>query len=335
MFYGLIGWLVRHNWRNPKHLVKSMLLIPRALDIFFDLSANPPDVIHLFWGHYPAIVGYLAYKYFPRSILSLFVGAYDLRTRYQGTASVARVADVIWTHAQANVPTIESMRVPPQRVRVVYRGIDLEHFHAEADSRVPHRILTAGHLIAVKAMEDVIATFTRIRNHWPSASLVILGDGPDQDRLKVLAHESPTRASILFRGHVSHDEVAIEMARADVFLLMSKVERLPNVVKEAMASDCVCIVTDTPGIEELIEDGVSGFIVPQGGIEQATRRIHEVFRDPNAARDMRAAARRQVTERFDVRNCMLAYLHHWRHLIAEKRESMTASVAATPGLDET
>ena len=83
-----------------------------------------------------------------------------------------------------------------------------------------------------------------------------------------------------------------------------------------MASGCVCVVTRTPGIDELIEDGVSGVVVEPGAIAEAARRIDELFTDPDGARDMAARAERHVRMHFDVERSMATYREVWEGLIA-------------------
>jgi glycosyltransferase involved in cell wall biosynthesis len=336
VLFELLAWLVRHNCRKPKHLVKSLLLMPRALDIFFDLSANPPDVVHLFWGHYPAIVGHLIQRHLPRVVLSIFLGAYDLLRGFPGSAQVARGADVVWTHARVNVPEILRFGAEPDRIRIAYRGIDVSRFQPHSARKIPQRIVTAGRLSAAKGMAEVLTIFRRVHERWPDASLIVLGDGPDRDRLQSAANSDTAREAVRFRGHVSHDTVAREMAQAEIFLFMSKqkTERLPNVVKEAMSCGCICIVTKTPGVDELVSDGVSGFVIPQGDIETAVQRISEVFRNPRATHAMQATARKHVMERFDVVASMRTYHQHWLRLVAEKRDGHTSCPAATHGAGE-
>ena len=68
--FRLLMWLGRLLWRQPRDLARSLVLSPRALDVLAAMKADPPDVIHLFWGHYPAIVGYLVRHDLPDVVLS-------------------------------------------------------------------------------------------------------------------------------------------------------------------------------------------------------------------------------------------------------------------------
>ena len=311
---GLVAWLLRMNWRSPVHLLKSVVFLPRSLDLLASVRARRPDVVHLFWGHYPAIVGYLVRRYHPEVVLSMFLGAHDLRVGYPGSAAVARTADVVWTHAKANVPAIERLGVPPGQVRLAYRGIDLEAFSGRAHLKVAHRLVTAGRLDRAKAVDDVLRVFATLVRRWPSASLVILGDGPERSRLVRLAASLGITGAVRFQGHVSPARLRDEMGAAQVLVLMSVTECLPNVVKEAMASRCVCVVSATVGIEELVEDGKNGFVVKQGDIADAARCIDHVFQHPDEAAATASAARGRIVANFDVRRSMEAYRERWREL---------------------
>jgi glycosyltransferase involved in cell wall biosynthesis len=316
----LAVWILRLNWKNPRDLLKSFILVPRSLDVLFLLQRAEPDVVHIFWGHYPAIVGYLVRRHLPRSVLSMFLGAYDLRSRYPGTSPVARASQVVWTHAQSNVPTIESLGVPRDRIHVVYRGIDVMASPHGATHRVARRVVTAGRLNRAKAMDRVLVAFSRIRQEWPDASLVVLGDGPERPHLVALAKQLGVMPAVTFRGFVSQDDLRHELATAEVFLFLSRIECLPNVVKEAMVSGCVCVVSKTPGIDELVEDTVTGFLVDQDDVEQAARRVAHVFQHPDQVAGLTAAAHRHVAAKFDVTQSMRNYRDAWAELLAARRQ---------------
>lgn len=310
----LLAWIWRHCARSPRHFLKSLVLVPRALDIFSSLRSAPPDVVHLFWGHYPAIVGYLVERYLPDVVLSMFLGAYDLGAPYPGSSEVAARANVVWTHARVNVPVIERLGVPPPRIRVAHRGIDLHEFAEPRGDKVPRRLVASGRLGAFKAMDQVIAILAALVPAWPDATLTILGDGPERRRLASLTRRLGVDRAVTFRGHLTHAQVQQEMAAAPVLVHMSTTERLPNVVKEAMASRCVCVVADTPGIRELIRDGHDGYVVAQGDIAGAALRIAEVFCQPAQRAAMGAAARARIVADFDVTQSIEGYRHCWSEL---------------------
>jgi colanic acid/amylovoran biosynthesis glycosyltransferase len=319
----LLAWLVRHNGRKPLHLLKSLVLSPRALDLFVQIEEERPEVVHLFWGHHPSMVAHLVQKELPDIVVSVFLGAFDLEMVYGGSFPVARRADVVWTHAKANVETLKRFGIERERIRVAYRGVDMNRFR---DANLPRdkikrRIVAAATLIRGKGMDDALRAFARVLEGWPDASLVILGDGPERKRLEALARSLDIGHAVSFLGHVSHDRVFAELARAEAFLLMSKKpsERLPNAVKEAVGCRCLCVTTQTRGIEELLVDKEHGFIVALGDVEGAAERIGRAFADSSLVETMTEAAYRHLERNFDLEGTMRTYLEHWQRLALQKQ----------------
>jgi glycosyltransferase involved in cell wall biosynthesis len=320
-FFRFVAWLVRKTWRTPSHLVRSLVLAPRAMDIMATIAADPPDIVHLFWGHYPVMVGYLVRRHVPGPRLSVFLGAYDLEWDYGGTAEIVRDADVVWTHARANLPDLIALGVAPERIHVVHRGVDLSPFRVRRPPKTPGRITCVGRLMAGKSFNDVIGAFAQIIRRAPHATLVIIGDGPEREALGALAHTLGVEHAITFAGHLPHAAVRAELASAEVFLYLSrsKTDRLPNVVKEAMASGCLCVVSRTAGIDELVEDGVHGFVVGYGDIAGAVERVDWAFRHPAEARTIAQAAEARVYREFDVDASMGEYRRQWEQLTSRDR----------------
>lgn len=310
----VVGWICRNSWQRPRHCLKSFALLPRCLDIFAAIRQQRPDVVHLFWGHYPSIVGYLVRRNLQGVIVSMFLGAYDLRLRYGASAALGRVADVVWTHAHANIPTIRQLGIPLDKVRVVHRGIDFDAL-LPVHEREPHRLITAGRLTREKAVDDCLAVLSTLRESWPSASLAVIGDGPQRPRLMAQSKALGLGAAVEFCGQLSSRQVRKKMAAGQIFVLMSVLECLPNVVKEAMASGCACVVAETTGIRELVVDGVTGFIVPPGDIAAAAARLQTLLADPALAARMGAAGRDRVRTQFNARHSMRAYQTHWEKLM--------------------
>jgi glycosyltransferase involved in cell wall biosynthesis len=247
----------------------------------------------------------------------VFLGAYDLVRDYGGRGTVARRAAVVWTHAEVNVPAIERLGVPRALIRVAYRGVDFGRFQSTGVVKVPRRIVSIGRLDAAKSMHDVLAVFLQVFARWPESTLHLVGDGPELPRLQALVHSAGIQHAVSFRGYVPHARVRHELDAAEVFLFMSRKEseRLPNVVKEAMACRCLCVVADSPGMQELLADGITGYIVPPGDVAAAARRIDDLFAGRTEAAPIVDAAFDDVRRRFDARRTMALYERCWGELM--------------------
>jgi len=310
----LVAWLVRSTWRRPSQMIRSLILVPVCLTIAREVEAGGFDAVHLFWGHYPAIVGRLLLRRRTRPAVSLFLGAYDLLLGFGPSREIACAADLVFTHSRANLGDIAALGVPPDRVRVVYRGLPTALAArldaGEEEARDAQRVLSVARLIPDKRVEKVLEVFASVVPAWYGASLVVLGDGPERPALERMARALGIERQVVFRGHVSRDEVVREMRRSSLLLMLSANERLPNVVKEAMAAGCIPVVARTPGIEELVAGGESGFIVEPDRLAEAGRCIEVIFRGEGIDA-MRAAGGAHVREHFDAAVSMRAYFEAW------------------------
>jgi glycosyltransferase involved in cell wall biosynthesis len=122
---------------------------------------------------------------------------------------------------------------------------------------------------------------------------------------------------VCFVGHVNQQEVFVHMAAAQVLLFLSQLpaERLPNAVKEAMLFRCACVVTQSKGIEELVKDGHTGYIVRKGDIETAVARINHIFAHPDRTSSMTDGAHAQIVTNFDVDVLTQERIQHWARLL--------------------
>lgn len=334
-----VRWLIGCSWRKPAQLTKALGLLPRAFAILRGLGETRPDVVHIAWGHYPALVGYLVQQHSPGTATSLSLAAYDLTAEFGGSIEVAQRADFVRTLAHCNVPDVVRFTgVSPQRVEVIYDGIDLARIEriASEQARVPRRISVASRLIASKRVDDAIAIFASLHRRWPESTLVVMGDGPERQRLEALCRDLGLAEAVEFLGHVSHERAIRQLARSEVTLLTSAKasERLPNAVKEGMACGCICVVSDSPGIAELVRHGLSGFVVPPGRAGEAEEAIEAVFSREVDVAAIADRARRHVRERFDLASSADRYVELWTATL-QARRGLVSAATEPPGLRET
>lgn len=321
----LMSTLVRTCRRQPLHLLKSLALVPRVLDIFKTVEAEQPDVVHIYWGHYPAMVGRLVQLRLPDVVCTMSLAAYDLELGYGVARAIAPKADQVRTLGSVNVPDIrETYNVPRDRIRVIHDGVDLDRFRdVNSKSKTLNRIATAGRLIESKGMDDVLRSFRRVADGLPGLTLTVMGDGPERQNLEELARRLDIAHAVTFLGHVSHDRVFDELSEAEVFLFMStkSSERLPNVVKEAIGCRCLCVASATPGIDELIKHGRSGWIVPQNDVVAAARHVQDALADPSRHiwSTMTRSAYENLQDNFSLAKSVDAYVEMWKSLKAQKQ----------------
>ena len=171
-------------------------------------------------------------------------------------------------------------------------------------------VLAAGRLTAQKGFDLLIAAFSRVAATYPEWILIILGDGQERPSLAAqIAHLELTNR-ILLPGF-SREPQAL-MRQADLFVLSSRYEGMPNALLEAMSVGCPSISFDCEsGPAELIDHGINGWLVPPEDVSRLATALELLMRDADLRLRLGAMARR-IEERYSVDRI----LGQWNSLIA-------------------
>jgi glycosyltransferase involved in cell wall biosynthesis len=178
-----------------------------------------------------------------------------------------------------------------------------------ADGRT-HTLLAVGRLVPAKGFDLLIEAFARVAQRHPGWRLEILGEGPWRETLAqaVAAHGLETR--IAMPGF--SPQVRQAMRRADLFVLSSRFEGLPNALLEAMAEGTACVSFDcTAGPRELITHGGNGWLVPPEDVDGLAAALDTLMRD-DALRACLATRAREVCNLYSVGEI----LRQWDMLLA-------------------
>jgi glycosyltransferase involved in cell wall biosynthesis len=190
------------------------------------------------------------------------------------------------------------------KIKIIHCGVDPALYDRPAGPPLPARrddeirLVFVGRLAPVKGLRVLLAALAQLRDDLPNLHLVLVGDGPDRKTLEAAA--APLGDRVTFTGYLSQSEVAQAMQAADICVLPSFAEGVPVVLMEAMASRKPVIATQVAGVGELVEDGVSGFIVPPGDMESLAARIRVLAGDAKLRVQMGKAGRDKVVAEFDI-----------------------------------
>ena len=181
------------------------------------------------------------------------------------------------------------------RVAVIYNAPDLA---PARDTLLPQfdgsTIVTIGRLIPLKRIDAIMRAIASS----PRTRLVIAGDGPSRDGLQRAAADLGLQSRATFLGAVSREAVAGLLQRSDLLVLNSTHEGLPHVVLEAFAAGTPVLATRVGGMPEVVEHGVSGWLIPSGDEAELGRAIHLLLEDPALRERLREGGRRRLTQRF-------------------------------------
>lgn len=156
----------------------------------------------------------------------------------------------------------------------------------------------AGRMTAVKRVPDVLESFRRLREGGTNATLCLVGDGPDREALEQLAHDLGVVRHCLFLGY--QEEMGRWYEIFDAFVLPSANEGTPVVAIEALAAGTPVVATRVGGIPDVVEDGVTGFLVDPGDTEALAERLGRLARDPELRTRLGEAGLARMPSRYAV-----------------------------------
>ena len=185
--------------------------------------------------------------------------------------------------------------------RVIHNGVDHEPSTNPAvtrqDLNIPDTAPVVGIVANLKKIKR-IGLFLRVAEQIENKSthFVIVGTGPDEEILKVQVETSPVNGRVTFYQTVDH--VFDVMSLFDVGVLTSETEGLSNVLIEYALASRPAVAFDTGGNAEVIEDGETGYVIPDDDEALMARRINELLADPRKRESMGRRARERALERF-------------------------------------
>jgi glycosyltransferase involved in cell wall biosynthesis len=226
--------------------------------------------------------------------------------------------------------SIERDGLDPQKVFTLYNGVDLGRLDQSQGSKelrsslglqdASHLISTVGNLRPIKGTDVMIRAMAIVRRKFPRAVYVIAGLPHDRayaQQLKELCQELGVTENIRFAGN--QDNIGRFLKMTQIFCLPSRSEGFSNALIEAMACSLPCVATRVGGNAEALEEGVSGFLVESEDVEAMAARILGLLENPEKARQMGAAARRAVEERFTITAMTSKLVQLYEGLLQQKR----------------
>lgn len=211
--------------------------------------------------------------------------------------------------------------VPPEQVAVVPNGVDVDRF-APRDRRSSrarlgieddrHIVLVPARLVERKGHADLIAALPEVARMVPDTQALCAGSGPLREILPALASCAGVGDRVRFLGH--RDDMPLVMSAADIVCLPSLVEGMPLAAIEAMACARAVVATTVDGVPELIEDGITGRLVPPRDPARLAAVLSELLADASKRRSIGEAARRAAVERHSdvaMTSCLQTLYASW------------------------
>lgn len=273
------------------------------------LEQLQPDVVHTHQSK-AGLIGRLAARAVPGAIVvhGIHIVPFDnvgpLRRRLFLSAErlAARNTDLFIGVSEAvGRAYVDNAVAPAERVCCVRSGMDLSRFRRAAPPadwrsllRVPAGARRPATVVMLAALEPrkrhvpLLRALAGRMDAMPPFRLVLAGAGPEAAAVKSEIEALGLQDRVVACGHREDPEALL--ALADLSILASEREGLPRVVVQSIAAGCPVLVSDLPGIGEVVRDGVNGAVVPRDDLDGLVTRLRDLLADRNELQRLRAGA---------------------------------------------
>ena len=214
--------------------------------------------------------------------------------------------------------------LPPERVQVVYNGIDVAAFTPHAAERLAVRrelglaaddfvLMLVARLDPLKDLATAVRTTERLAQQLPSVRLLLVGEGPERGLVENMVREKALGKHIHLLG--LRRDVARLLSAADVFLLTSVSEGIPVTVLEAMAAGVPVVSTAVGGLPEIIDDEQNGLLAPARDDAALAERVLRLATEAGLHQRLAQAGRQRVWDRFSETQMHTGYAKLYEEML--------------------
>jgi glycosyltransferase involved in cell wall biosynthesis len=213
------------------------------------------------------------------------------------------------------------------KIHLIMNGADLRRFSPLGEpSRNelpygPKMVFACRQLFPRKGIRFLIQAVAQLRPRHPEICLVIAGDGFERPELEALADTLHVRDITTFLGWVANRDLPLYFRSCAVSAIPSLEEGFGIPAAEAMGCEAPVVATDAGGLPEVVEDGVTGFVVPKGNAAALAGALDQLLSDPALRERMGKAGRQRAIARFDWMRAAERFEELYRQLLAARRFS--------------
>lgn len=195
---------------------------------------------------------------------------------------------------------IIDLGAPAHKVVLNVYGVNIEDFLSDELKRKQQQLFAVGRFVDKKAPYLLILSFEKVLQQFPDAKLFIAGSGYLFETCQRIINAKKLNNSIFLMGDISHSDV-VKMMKESVVFLQHSVEAFdgdsegtPNSILEASAAGLSIVATAHAGISDVIEDNVTGLLVPEGDVDDMAEKIIYLLSNPEIAKNMGNQAKKNI-----------------------------------------
>jgi colanic acid/amylovoran biosynthesis glycosyltransferase len=282
----------------------SLTLLFRAAAV---LNEGYFDIFYCHYAHNGELALKLTQIGFKAKVITMFHG-YDLRRglRDEGQSyrNLINNGDAFLSISNYTSDILKQWGIDPAKIIRHPIGVDIDECSLHSHERLtwkPIRVITVARLIPEKNLGLAITAVRKLVDEYglKNFSYRIIGDGPLLAELK--KHAKGLEKNISFGGAMTHNAVLEELNNADIFLLSSNEEVLPTSLMEAQGCALPVITTDVGAVREIVQDDVSGFVVPKGDLNSLTEKLAYLLIHSQVRRKMGEKGRSLIQQHYDIK----------------------------------
>jgi glycosyltransferase involved in cell wall biosynthesis len=240
--------------------------------------------------------------------------------RLKRFVALRSAAVTVVSHAMREV--LQELRIADSRINVIPMGVDLHNRFVPAVQRsASGSLLFVGRLVEKKGLKYLIKALPLILEKHPNATLRIVGDGQEKERILERILELGIGEHVEFLGAVANETLTEIYHSSDVVVFPSVVagdgdrEGFGLVLVEALGCECATVVTDLPAMRDIIHNGKSALVVPQKNANLLAEKVSLLIDDDTLRQSLGKQGRQYVLERFDWEIITIQYIELIRSVI--------------------
>lgn len=216
-----------------------------------------------------------------------------------------RFATRIVANSPAAAAILRTEGIASTAVHMIPNGVDASAYPDKVGRSDVRQVITVANLRAEKNHEILIAAAAQLESSCPNLRYQIVGEGSRRPVLEKLARARGVDHLVEFLGH--REDVPALLSAADVFVLPSRSEAMPNGAIEAMAAGLPVVACSVGGLLDLVETGRTGILVPPSDPEPLAVAIRTLSDNPGRAREMGREAQREVRAQYSFERMVDAF----------------------------
>lgn len=262
--------------------------------------------IHAPWANGPATAAWIA-SHLTGIPFSFTARAWDIYPPDGALKEKLRDATFIRSETRANIAYLSAYSgVSEDKIYLTYNGVPLKpSIEAPVSMKPPYRLLALGRFVGKKGYDFLLHACRILKESGVDFHLTLAGGGPRMSQLQYLAWKLGITDRVSFPGFIPYDLVPELFSSTDIFLMPSIIHKsgdrdgIPTVLMEALVHRVPVIATDVSGIGELVENHVTGLLIPEKNPEAIADAVKEFIADRDSALRMAANGREKVLKQFN------------------------------------